>query len=126
MKWRALSPETRLRRVAIAILVVGLVSAVVIYLAARPPAPNPLGEPEDSKQYLREIQMYGGTANLLATELREWLASLWHGKRLAYTIATLSIVSAAGCLFVAGRLPLEDEDETARAPDGSGQEKREP
>ena len=69
--------------------------------------------------------MYGGTANLLATEIREWLAGLWHGKRLAYTIATLSILIAAGCLFVAGRMPLEDDDETAPAPDGSGQEKRE-
>jgi hypothetical protein len=126
MKWRALSPDRRLRRVATAILIVGLVSAVVIYLAARPPEPNPLGEPEDSKQYLREIQMYGGTANLLATEIREWIASLCHGKRLAYTIATLSILSAAGCLFVAGRLPLEDDDETARALDDAGEEKREP
>jgi hypothetical protein len=110
MKWRALPPDRRLRRVAITILVVGLVSAVVIYLAARPPVPNPLGyEPEDSKQYLREIQMYGGTANLLATELREWLASLFHGRRLAYTVGTVSILIASGCLFVAGRLPLEED-----------------
>jgi hypothetical protein len=109
MNWREASSPTRLRVVALAVLVIGLASSVSIYIAAAPPKPNPLGyEPEDSKQYLREIQMYGGTANLLATELREWLASLWHGKRLAYTIATFSILFAAGCLFVAGRLPLED------------------
>jgi len=109
-----------LRLVAKAVLVVGLVSAVAIYLAARPPAPNPLGDPEDSKQYLREIQMYGGTANLLATELREWLASLWHGRRLAYTVGVLSIVIGSGCLFVAGRLPLEEDDASGGAPGDAG------
>ncbi len=110
MNWRGTPPQTRLRVVAVAVLIAGLVSAVWIYLAAQPPKPNPLGyEPEDSKQYLREVQMYGGTANLLATELREWIGSLWHGKRLAYTVAVLSALFASGCFFVASRSPLEDE-----------------
>ncbi len=118
MTWRQAPPTARLRIVAFAVLIAGLLAAVWIYVAAEPPRPNPLGyEPEDSKQYLREIQMYGGTANLLATELREWLGSLWHGKRLAYTVATLSTLFAAGCLFVASRLPLEDD--AAAAAQGS-------
>jgi hypothetical protein len=121
MNWREASSPTRLRIVALAVLIIGLASSVSIYIAAAPPKPNPLGyEPGDSKQYLREIQMYGGTANLLATELREWLASLWQGKRLAYTIGTLSILCAGGCVFVAGRLPLEDEDAVSPEDAGSG------
>ena len=113
MTWREADSSARLRIVATCVLVAGLVAAVAIFLAAQAPRPNPLGDPEDSKQYLREIQMYGGTANLLATEVREWIASLWHGKRLAYTVGTLSLLVSGGCFFVAGRLPLEGEDDAA-------------
>lgn len=112
MKWRQATPETRLRFIAATILTIGFVSAIVIYLTAKPVPGNPLGyEPEDSKQYIREIEVYGGTANLLASEIRQWLNGLWHGKRLAITVACLTVLLASGFWFVASRLPSDlDED----------------
>lgn len=76
MERQSRSPLTRRRAGALAILFVGLASSLAIYLTAKPPAPNPLGyEPEDSKQYLRNMEVYGGRSNLIASELREGFAS---------------------------------------------------
>jgi len=104
-----LQPDERKRRahlVAAVILVVGLVSAAVVYVrAGSVPATLPEFSADYSKKYLRDLQMYGGSGNVLATEIRLWLDSLWHGKRLAYTVAVLSVVVAAGYLFFAVYLP---------------------
>lgn len=79
-----------LRFVAAAVLVVGLVSAVCIYLAAAPSTADTLGyDPAQSKQYLRAMELYGGKANVLAAELRAWF-----GTRLAYTVACASVLLA--------------------------------
>jgi hypothetical protein len=87
-----------------AILFVGLISAAIVYVAAIPAAGDPLGNGLDtSKSYVREMQVYGGTANVLATEAREWFDSLWHGKRLAMTIATFSILSSLALFWVSSR-----------------------
>ena len=121
MKWRHAPRETRLRLIAAAILVVGFGSAIGIYLAAVNGPANPFGlEPDESKQYLRQLEMYGGTANVLATELREWFSSLWHGKRLAVTVACLTTVLALGFFFVASRLPLEADAEGPVEHSGGG------
>lgn len=99
------------RRVIGAILAVGLVASAVIYWKATLPGPNPLGyDPEDTKQYLRQMQVYGGTANVLASEIRLWFESLWHGTRLAYTVAFLTLLSA-GAYWLFTRPPLEPEKE---------------
>lgn len=95
--------RSRHRFILAAILVIGFVSAIGIYVRAVSAEANPLGDPEDSKQYLREMQVYGGTANVLASELREWLDGLWHGKTLAFTVAVLTAVSAGAFRFVSVR-----------------------
>ena len=46
------------------------------------------------------MEVYGGTANVLASELREWFAGLWQGRRLAFTVALLGILLAAGARLV--------------------------
>src|SRR5262245_19051625 len=109
----AMTPEARVHRVTLAILIVGFAAAAAIYVAARPRPSNPLGyEPEDTKQYLREMEVYGGKANLIAADIREWFTSLWHGKRLAYTVAVLTVVASGGYWFATRPLPpLEEEDE---------------
>ncbi len=62
----------QLRFAAAAILVVGLISAVWIYLAAAPSTADTLGyDPAQSKQYLRAMELYGGKANVLGT-VRAW------------------------------------------------------
>ncbi len=82
--------------VAVMILVVGSTTALWIYLsAAPPPDPSEIGLNE-SKQYERGVELYGGKANALAIEAMDWLRSLTHGRRLAITVACVTVVVAAG------------------------------
>jgi hypothetical protein len=105
-----MTPEARLRAGTLAILVIGFASAVVIYLTAQPPPGNPLGyNPEDTKKYVRDMELYGGKANMIAYEFRQWLASLWHGKRLAFTVAVITVIVACVFAFLAAPLPPEVE-----------------
>ena len=91
----------RLRFVAAATLVVGLASAIWIYLNAASSTGDTLGyNPEETKQYLRTLELYGGKANVMAAELRQWFASLWHGTRLAYTVACGTALLAGAFWFV--------------------------
>ncbi|MDQ6891758.1 MAG: hypothetical protein M3167_03660 [Acidobacteriota bacterium] len=61
------------------------------------------------------MQTYGGDANVLASEIRLWFVSLWHGERLAFTAAFLTLL-AAGTHWLFTRPPLEDEVEAEGAP----------
>ncbi len=101
---------------ALVILIVGLTAAAIVYVTAKNAPGNALGYeqgngaiypvmPEDSKSYQRSLEMYGGKANLLADSIRRWFDGLWHGKRLAFTIAVLVIVTSLG-IFVAGNYLL--------------------
>jgi hypothetical protein len=96
------------------ILVVGLISAGVIYQRAGKAPYGALGYeieggtlypvmPEDSKQYQREMELYGGKANVLAESLRLWVGSLFQGKSLAFIIAGASIIISFGFFYAAGK-----------------------
>ncbi len=90
----------RLKLLTTAILVVGFGTAIAVYFAARARPENPLGyEPLQTKQYLHDLELYGGKANVLAAEFRDWFVGLWYGKRLAFTIAVLTVVVAASVRF---------------------------
>jgi hypothetical protein len=83
------------------ILMVGLTSAVAVFFTAVNPADNPLGNPqEDSKIYRRTMEMVGGQANLVASDITDWVTGLWHGRTLAYTLAVLTLVAAYGFFFI--------------------------
>src|SRR5262249_30145314 len=85
-----------LRWLSYGIFILGIGVACVLYVTASPPPDYPLGyDPFDSKKYLRELEVYGGKINILAVQFRQWLASLWRGKPLAYTIACLTLIVAA-------------------------------
>jgi hypothetical protein len=108
----------RRRAGSLAILLVGLTASLAIFLTAKPPASNPLGyEPQDSKQYLRDMEVYGGKTNLIASELREFLASLWHGKRLALTVAMITLFAAWAYHYFS--IPLSPESHAGSAGPGS-------
>jgi len=116
-----LSPEeaaaARLKRLTIAILAIGFGSAVVIFIAATAPADNPLGyEPLQTKKYLHDLELYGGKANVLATEFREWFAGLWHGTNLAYTVAVATLLLVWIVRFFLTPLPEEPALEEDGAP----------
>jgi len=70
MRWKLTEPRNRPYLIASVILLVGFGSAIVIYLTAAI-VPDTLLEfsPDSSKKYLRDLQLYGGTANVLAVEL---------------------------------------------------------
>ncbi len=114
-----LNPRALLALLSGIILVIGIGSAAFVYRAAVQTPGSVLGYvegdgsvypvmPEDSKQYMREMEMYGGKANVLADRLRRWFTGLWHGKSLAYTIASISVLLALGCSLTAARLPDEE------------------
>ena len=104
------APQARVRVVTLAILVIGVATAVAIYLTAQPPPGNPLGyDPLDTKKYLYDLEVYGGKANVLAAEFREWFTGLWHGKRLAFTVAVITVIAACAFRFFATSLPPDPE-----------------
>jgi hypothetical protein len=106
MRWRFADPRTRHYLIAAIILLAGLIGAIVIYLRAGN-APDILLEfsPETSKKYLRDLELYGGTANVLAVQFQTWFDGLWHGRSLAYTVAVISAVTSLGYVFFAVVLP---------------------
>lgn len=110
----------RLNRLSIALLAAGLGASIVVFFAAGPAPENPLGyDPLESKKYLHDLQVYGGTANVLAAEFREWFAGLWQGRNLAYTLAALTLLLVFGLRFFLAPIPLhavEDEEDEALPP----------
>lgn len=104
MKWNLNQRSTRLRLISLAVLVAGLLGSAVIFWRAIPE--NPVGyDPEDSKQYLRQMELYGGKANVLAYDFREWFIGLWHGRSLALTVAVIAVLVAAGFRLAAIPVP---------------------
>ncbi len=122
MKWKDLDRPQRLNIISAIILLVGLSSAAWIYLHAGNNAAGVLGyqegegevypiNPEDSKQYLRDLELYGGKANVLADQFRRWFTGLWQGKSLALIIAGATIIASFGIFYIANYvLPFIDSD----------------
>jgi len=54
-----------------------------------------------TKKSLRDMEVIGGKANVLASELIDWFNGLWHGQTLAYTVAFITIAISVGMLIVA-------------------------
>lgn len=103
------------------ILLIGLGSAILIYHGAQNSPEAVLGYsveggeafpviPETSKAYSHDLELYGGKMNLLADAFHRWFAGLGHGRSLAYTVALLTVLVAAGFFLAAGHA----EDETGR------------
>lgn len=111
--------ERRLRLATRAILAVGFTAAIVVWFIASARPENPLGyDPLENKRYIHDLQVYGGTANVLATEFREWFAGLWYGKNLAYTIAVLTLITVGVVRFLAIP-PLSEEPDDDEPPPGA-------
>ena len=94
------------------ILAVGFGAAIAVYFVAGARPEDPLSDQLSSKKYLHDLEVYGGKANVLAAEFREWFTGLWFGKNLAITIAVLTLLTVWFVRFLAmPRSPSEDEDE---------------
>jgi len=114
--------QKRLYLIGALVLALGLGSAALIYANAEDNADVALGydmvngvaypiSTKDSKAFQRDVRLYGGKFALLSDELSDWFGSLWRGKRLAFTVAALSVLLSAGLVVVANASgPDSDSD----------------
>ena len=101
-------PAGRIRRITAGILAVGFGCSGLIYFFARTQTDNALGyDPMDTKKYLRDLELFGGKGNVLATEFTLWWQGLWHGRNLAFTVAWLTVFLALIFWLVATRRARE-------------------
>ena len=116
MKWKVSDLRPFLNLIGAMILLGGMVSAILIYWTAGNQSSGVLGYeeeggtvypilPDDSKKYLRDLELYGGKANVLMDELRRGFVGLWYGKSLAITVACLTIFVSFGVFYAANHLP---------------------
>lgn len=110
MKWKITNQQTHLYLISAIILLVGLGSAILIYLTAENDSDSFLGY-ENSKMYIHDLELYGGKANVLANEFMSWFVGLWHGKSLALTVGCITILISLGFFFVARNLPSHLESD---------------
>lgn len=97
---------------SVLLLLLGLCAAAVIYATTEGDSDGAVGyevidgtaypvAPADSKAYQRELERFGGKANVLAAEFTRWFAALWRGRRLAFSVAFLTIVASLGVYLYA-------------------------
>jgi len=112
MKWNIADRRTYLNLIGAVVMLVGLGSSFFIYWTAGENSSNTLGYetdgggvypimPDDSRKYLRDLELYGGKSAVLADEFRRWFAGLWHGKSLAWVVAGTTILVSFGFFYAA-------------------------
>jgi hypothetical protein len=123
MRWKIPDRRICLNLIGAIILLGGLASAILIYRTAESDSNDVLGyvagdgsvypvTPEDSKKYLRDMELYGGKANVLADEFRRSFVGLWHGKSLAFTVACITLLISFGVFYAAHHTPSSLESDT--------------
>lgn len=109
-RWPA---HAKVRLTGMVILVGGLLAAIVVYLIAGSDAGADLNGMDASKQYQFQLERIGGKSVVLASDFNQWLGSLWHGTRLAWTLGVLAVAIALFCFWLAGLMAVEiPEDDT--------------
>lgn len=121
--------KRRLRLICVGLLAAGLCAALLIQLFVEDVPDDSLGyvvvngtlyplSTQDSKAYRREVERFGGKAALAFDDFNRWFAHLWQGKKLAKTVAWISVLLALGIYLFANALgpdaPPEASDETER------------
>lgn len=96
-----------MRRLAVGVLVVGLSISGIVFVAVPAEVENDaagvyVASLSNSRNLRREVERAGGWAAVAAIEFNEWFDNLWRGRRLAGTLAVLSVGASLLC-FLAGR-----------------------
>ncbi len=112
--------QARRKAISAAILIAGTAAGLFLYLTAPLPDDAARQEMEASKEYQRQLEMYGGTANVLALEIREWFDGLWHGPTLGITVVCLSALLAL--VVYLALIPLPPLPDGSREGPGEGKE----
>ena len=118
---------------SLVIALVGLSSALLIYLTAGEDSGLdenvqivvvdgktyrvPLAS---TKSYRRELQRFGGGAALLFDDLDRWFEGLWRGRSLAITLAWITAFVSVGLFLFARQLPSDPRPRIRREDGGSG------
>ena len=102
---------------SIAVAVVGLLGALLIYVSADDGDADenvqivivdgkaykvPLAS---TKMYQRDLRRYGGEAAVLFDDLNRWFAALWRGRSLAIITACVTVFVSVGLFIVAREMP---------------------
>jgi hypothetical protein len=122
------SLQNRLYLLGTLILVAGLACAAFVYLTSKDDVSDAIAyefaggniystQPDESKRYIQDVELYGGKPAVVADDLNRWFGSLWHGRQLAYTLATLSIGLATTCFLAASYLAHHTSPNQAEDPD---------
>lgn len=94
-----LTLQARIRLLALFVLLAGIASSIFIYQNAQDiPQGYNLAV---SRQFLSNLDLNGGTINVLFSDITDWFCGLWQGKDLAFTIAYLTVIVSAGLFFIA-------------------------
>ena len=125
--------RARLLICAVLVAVVGLSSALLIYLTA--------GEDSDldqnvqtivvdgktfriplasTKTYRRDLQRFGGNASVLFDDLERWVGGLWRGRSLAITLACITAFVSLGLFLLAREMPYDANPSAPRDDHASG------
>ena len=95
----------RFRVVGTTLLLVGMIAATFVYFKSKPEKQHGiLGVAIRTNRDTLELERMGGKLYVLFSELNEWFVSLWHGRKLAYTIAVLSLGAFMVCHWLAENL----------------------
>ena len=98
----------RVRMSGVVLLVGGLAAAVIVFYLAHPDEKlGILGVDVPTKRENLQLERMGGKSYILFNDINEWFSSLWHGRRLAYTIGVLSIAGFVSCRWFADLIEHE-------------------
>jgi hypothetical protein len=98
---RELPRHAVVRYWGVAVLVIGLAAAAFVYaLAGNDRDAEIAAEISGGRMYQHNLELMGGKLGVVLADVNDWFASLWHGRRLASTIAVISIAAAAACFWV--------------------------
>jgi len=128
MKCKNINLKTCLYFITSVIILIGLSSAFLIYQAAEKEEDSISGYElptlETSKKYVRAMELYGGKANVIVEEFRNWFVDLWHGNSLAFTVACITIFISFGILVVANHLPTDLKDDAPTSLHDTGNKRK--
>ena len=120
MNWKISDKQYRLNLISAIILLVGLGSAMIIFIAA-PDESDSAPEYDivgghmypnvPSKMYTHNLELYGGKMLILTNDIAHWFYGLWYGRSLAVTIAWISIITAGAIFFFNNYVTFEEENE---------------
>jgi hypothetical protein len=100
------------KRVALLILILGLLAGAAIYVVADEPEAKayvivgdtayPVDE-ASSKAYQRQLERYGGKMAVMFDDINRWMAARLEGKQLGITIAVAGVAAALIVYALANR-----------------------